>query len=237
MRKKILIIGNDEGLPGVKMDIRSYQAFFKSAVGGNWYDSEIETQLNPVKRDLLSKLSEFKRISLDYLIVYFSGHGGQERETMLELNRNGELIAASDLIDIASRQLTIYDCCRCYPEVKQARQLLDEAFAEFSGYNTREKFEKRIMESYPQQIQLYACSVGEYSNDTPNGGVYSQFLLQSASNIDSEYKLVGTAHMEATELTVQNNRNLPAKQQQHPDSLIPKVLSSRQLIIGINPRM
>ena len=214
MQKKILMIGNDSGLPGVKVDIINYTAFFKSPIGGNWYDSEIEIKRNPAKKDLIKRLSELKNLGLDFMIVYFSGHGGQDRETLLELNSEGEVINDSELHNIGKKQITIYDCCRSYPEEKRAALQLDEAYAEFAEYDTRAKYEKRIMQAIPQ---------------------YSKYLLQSAKNIESEYKLVGAAHAEAAELTIDYCKYLPKENKQLPDAILPKCLSSQQLIIGINP--
>lgn len=54
------------------------------------------------------------------------------------------------------------------------------------------------------------------------------FVIHSNS-----YKLVGIAHEEAKERTVRD-ANL-RKHTQNPDSILPRCLSSQQLIIAINP--
>lgn len=235
MNKRILLIGNDKGLPGVKVDLANYRNFFKSPYGGNWYDTEITEMLNPTKIKLKSALEIFKFTSLDYFIVIFSGHGGQERETILELNSQGETIGESELHDIACRQLNIFDCCRCYPEpISKGLQLeaLEKLFTEF---NTRSKFEKRISESVHQQVLLYACSIGEYSYDTSDGGIYSQYLLKAANNIVGDFKLLGTAHDEASIKTIEKTKNSTIYDPQNPEAILPRCLTSQQLIIGVNP--
>lgn len=236
MKKKIVIIGNNEGLPGVKVDIENYKQFFKSPFGGNWLDEEIDVKLNPLKTELIIELNRLKGLLLDYLIVIFSGHGGQERETMLELNSRGELIGESELKYLASRQLNIYDCCRCYPiSINESRQF--EALAKpFSNINTREKFDKRIKQAISQQVSLYSCSIGEVSNDTSEGGVYSKYLIQSAKNVVDDFKLIGNAHNEAYNLTVDNNKKLQIDKHQHPDAVLPRCLSTQQLIISVKPK-
>lgn len=236
MKKKILIIGNNDGLPGVKIDIENYKRFFKSPIGGNWLESEIDaTWLNRSKTELVTELNRLKGLSLDYLIVVFSGHGGQERETILELNSRGELIGESELKYLASRQLNIYDCCRSFPtSINESRQS-EFLVKSFSAFNTREKYEKRILQAINQQVSLYSCSIGEVSNDTSEGGVYSKYLIQSAKNIIDDFKLVGNAHVEAYNLTVENNKKLPKEKHQHPDAILPRCLSSQQLIISVKP--
>lgn len=229
MEKKILIIGNTDGLPGVKVDIESYKAFFKSSYGGDWYDSEIIEKVNSSKSEIKITLENLKSQALNYLIVIFSGHGGQERETILELNSNGELINESELKNIAYRQLNIFDCCRAYPETMTKGIVNEMQTRTFSYTNTRARFEKRIMEANQQQVSLYACTVGEYAHDTSQGGAYSKNLLASATTIDSDYKLIGTAHEEASILTT---REFPG---QHPEANLLRLLSSQQLIIGIKP--
>jgi hypothetical protein len=235
MEKRILLFGNDEGLPGVKVDMKNYKQFFKSPVGGNWLDIEINTLINPTKKELVDWLSLYKNLSLDYLIVIYSGHGGQERETLLEINPKGELIGESELKHIAKRQLNVFDCCRCYPESLHESFQLEALAKSFSAFNTRQIFEKRILQAIPQQVSLYSCAIGEISNDTKEGGIYSQTFLMSARQIHDEYKLIGTTHIEAAEKTIEITKHLPKEKHQHPEAILPKCLSSQQLIISINP--
>jgi len=225
MQKRILIIGNNDGLPGVKVDIENYKIFFKSQYGGNWHDNEIIEKLNISKLELITLLKSLKNLSLNYLIVIFSGHGGQERETILELNSHGEYISESELKNLAYRQLNIFDCCRCY-----SQPILESKTTELrlkNLFSTREKYEKRIMEAVHQQASLYACSIGESANDTAKGGAYSKNLIAAAISETNEYTLVGHAHQVASILTSIEFKN------QHPEAILPKCLSSQQLILGI----
>ena len=102
-------------------------------------------------------------------------------------------------------------------------------FRTFAITDTRERFEKRIMEANHQQINLYACAIGECAHDTSQGGAYSKNFLSCSSNIPGEFKLVGTAHNEASILTI---KEFP---DQHPEGDLLRLLSSQQLIIGIRP--
>lgn len=229
MKKRVLIIGNNNGLPGVKVDMENYKKFFKSNYGGEWNDGEIIEKLNSSKADIEWEITLLKIMKLDYLIVIFSGHGGQMRETMLELNDKGELISESELREISIRQLNIYDCCRCYPQTVLESVRNEMTLKLYSYQGTRAKFEKRIMEAIPQQVSLYACSKGEYANDTSKGGAYSKNLISCSVSTTSEYTLVGSAHDTASILTTAEFNK------QHPESIIPRCFSSQQLIIGIKP--
>jgi hypothetical protein len=237
MRKKILLIGNNNGLEGVNVDFQNYIQFFKSKTGGEWNDGEIITMMNPLKVLLNLQIANLKRENLDYLIVIFSGHGGQERETVLELNNKGESIEESALKYISTRQLNIYDCCRSYPTKAEAAtekmiRLFDSGGKIF--YSTRARYEVRIMSSISQQICLYACSIGETAEDTKDGGIYSSSLLQSGAAIQGsteDYSFVGNTHISAKYIVKAKGYK------QNPDAVLPRCLSNQQLIFSINPQI
>jgi len=229
MEKRILLIGNDEGLPGVKVDIENYKNFFKSSIGGAWLDSELIPKLNVSRFDLLKEIQRLKLQSLDYLVVIFSGHGGQKRETVFELNPSGETLNESEIRHICNRQLNIFDCCRAYPQRLFEGTIYKAVSETLTDFTTRRKYENRILESIHQEVLLYACSIGEVANDTSQGGVYSKYLIQSSKPTNTKYRLVGSAHQAASVLVTNDFPN------QHPDSVLPRCLSEQQLIIGINP--
>jgi len=236
MKKRILLIGNNEGLEGVNVDFHNYSRFFKSKAGGEWYDHEIIPMMNPSKISLVNQITILKSERLDYLIVIFSGHGGQERETVLELNRRSETIEESALKDLCTRQLNIYDCCRSYPSIGAATEKMTRLFESGGAIlaSTRDRYESRIMNSIPQQICLYACSIGETAADTKDGGIYSTSLLESAAaimNSTDNYYYVANSHVDA-------KRIVKAKGfKQNPDAILPRCLSSQQLIFSINPKI
>lgn len=235
MKKKAILIGNTSGLQGVQVDITRFTAFLKSNSGGAWYDSEIDIIENERKSSLLHKIDALKKQSFDYLVVMFSGHGGQLRQTVLEINGVGETIDETALRQIANRQLNIYDCCRAFPATmtKSAMDSLSASFSESVNRN-RQRYDDRIMQAIPQQALLYSCSVGQVSYDTANGGVYLTNLLKTAHNIayDQQFKLVGLAHQESvaptTESSVKEKQGL-----QVPEAILPKCLSTQQLIISM----
>lgn len=198
MKRKALLIGNSNGLQGVKLDIRHFTEFLKHDVGGQWYDSEIEVKMNPSKKDLLAAIQQFKSVKYDFFYVLFSGHGAYEKSTILEINGNDEYVYESDLKNIATRQISIFDCCRQRISDSLNEGLVKSFRNSLSGMaNIRAKYKSRIMQAIEQQVSLYACSVNESALDTEKGGLYIQNLLKAATNISSEYKLVGVAHEEA----------------------------------------
>lgn len=233
MKRQALLLGNNEGLAGVKIDIANFSNFLISNSGGAWESTEIDTYMNIRKTDLISLLGKYYYSNIDFLIIYFSGHGGQDRETMLELNQYNESISETDLLYKSDRQLNIYDCCRSYPEIKTDSLLMKKAlFSESESYLRRRirlLYEERIMSARTQQVKLFSCSVGEYSNDTREGGLYTQNFLKAAKKNSNTFKLVSEAHEEAASVTtVQSNGK------QNPDHMYPKLSSKEQLIISIN---
>jgi hypothetical protein len=226
MKRKALLIGNTNGLQGVQIDIEKTKKFLKSPQGGTWYDREVEIFSNPKKAALLKRIEELRYSSLDYLILLFSGHGGQERQTLLELNAMGETVNESQLKNIAERQLNIYDCCRASTQRSIALGALSASFSESVTY-ARQRYENRIMKAIPQQIQLYSCAIGQVSYDTPNGAVYLSNLISAATEIRDEFVTVGSAHDVARAKTIQENPS------QTPEAVLPKCLMSQQLIISM----
>lgn len=245
MKRKALLIGNSNGLAGVKLDIANWVKFLKSEKGGQWYGNEIDIVMNPKKPDILSRIANIKASSPDFVIVVFSGHGAYQRkavdgQTILEINDN-EVIGENNLIGIALRQISVFDCCRgVLTEVLSESQKEVRAFSKGGTFqqNVRSYYEKRIMEAMPQQICLYACAIDESAMDTERGGIYTNQLLCCSSSFqkNESYKLVAKAHIAAAEGT--RSAALCSKHTQNSDAIFQPDYSQQeqqQLIIGINP--
>jgi hypothetical protein len=208
-----------------------------SEFGGQWYDFEISLEINPTRSGLLSKISALKSEKPDFAFVVYSGHGAFSRGTVLEINKDGDYVFESELREIAPRQVLIFDCCRVVlnlqlSEVKSYCRML---LINESHRDLRKYYEKRIMESIEQQASLYACSIGESSYDTNDGGVYSICFLSSIKpEPNDQFKLLALAQEEAKPKTKKMAYDLYSKAQT-PDQTLPKCFSSQQLIISINP--
>lgn len=236
MKRKAFLLGNTNGLSGVQTDLVKLERFLCSDFGGAWAPTEVESKYNMSRVGLLTKLAQIKEERNDYVIVLYSGHAGQLRETTFEINSEGERVEESRFKGLASRQLNIFDCCRAYPE----RTILEERSLEafFSSVrksvnlDIRQRYERRIMEAIPQQSTIYSCSIGECSYDTKEGAIYLSNLLKSAMNFGSGFKLVSTAHQETetpTYLYSLSQDHGP----QNPDHDLPKCLSGQQLVISM----
>jgi hypothetical protein len=212
----------------------------KSDIGGAWYDIEICQPLyNPSRSLLLSTIMNIKMKKNDYVIVLFSGHGEQKRETIIGINEKDERIKESELKGIASRQLTIFDCCRVFQKQQLREDIFSKSMMNFSSSDEitniiRKKYDDRIMQSIAQQATLYSCSTGQSSYDTNNGAVYLNNLLKAAkSNSDKEFMTVGVAHQQAVNPTYEYSLSV-GQGPQNPDASLPKCFTEQQLIISIN---
>jgi hypothetical protein len=240
LKRRALLIGNSQGLQGVTIDVQKMSGFLQSRIGGAWYPHEIQTLLSPEKRDLMNTIAQLRAQNNDYVIALFTGHGGHKRQTILEINARGETIGESDLLNIAKKQLSVFDCCR----VVQQEQVLKSYTVDSATIlresldSIRERYEARIQQAIDQQAILYSCAVGQCSYDTPSGAIYLGNLLSAAASIDAsaQFKTVGAAHDEARVKTIDDVRRLPASSHhgsQTPEAILPKCLTSQQLIISV----
>ena len=233
MKRKALLIGNSRGLTGVQIDLDNFESFLHSNEGGAWNLDEITVLPNATNKQLNLAIESIRESQADYCIVYFSGHGGFERQTILEL-ADESLINENELHHLSTRQLTIFDCCRYQEE----RVIFESANASLESFEIsdsnreyyRKKYDERILKAIPQQARLYSCSIGEISNDTPEGGIYTKALLE----LKGITQTVGEAHSKAVEI-VNSSWNIfqeKREDKQNPDAILPKCFTFQQLIIS-----
>lgn len=239
MKRRALLIGNSRGLAGVKRDIANMRQFLMGRYGGAWRNGEIETMMNPSLSDLKSKLKVIKAEQNDFVIVLFSGHGGYERTTVLEINGQNEIIDDTELIGLAPRQISIFDCCRVVCSYQEEREMLMERklFSITDSVDTiRQRYDSRIIQAIPQQGRLYACRIGQCAHDHEDGrgAYYLNNLLKHARSISGAYGLVGDVHEDASEDT-KTEVLIKENAIQEPVCSLPKCLSSQQLIISVHP--
>jgi len=235
MKKKILMVGNTNGLRGVPADMHDYYSFFTSPIGGNWCDEEIDRLWNPCKRCLFKKINEIERADYDYVITIFTGHGGEtDSGTVLNINGRKERIVLNDLTNLSRKQLLIFDCCR-HPVLIPFDIKAEGTILSMSRDPIRKEYENRILASGQQKIILFACDRGEYAEDTGYGGLYSQCLLIATetelANSDSPFVSVSRAHYEAVALMKREK----AVMRQHPQILQSHCAIQRRLPLAINP--
>lgn len=250
MNKKAIIIANqDPLLAGVSKDIEHIQDFLKDIVGGAWNSDEIAVHINPSKLSLKVLLRAYKQSNYDYMMVFFTGHGGHKRQqTYVQINNHGDLIDQSSLENLCHKQINIYDCCR-----SEIEELKEEAQTRFSGeaydsaisqtlnkMEARKLYENQIQIAKPQQLILYSCSLNEYSHDKSYGALYLTNLLKEARKFDTSkfhgkrFKLALEAHLDAEVRVKADNRD--QQNPQNPDYQAVKFPQvDDYLVFSVNP--
>lgn len=210
-------------LAGALLDARHIVAYLRSAVGGAWVDNEIRVLQNP---NIEVVVSEFGCTNVDYLLVYFAGHGSHNgNQTILHLNESAAL-GEKALSGCAKRQLTIIDACRVQvrtgglgdpiTESKKHPILIDENEA-------RACFDRAINHAPEEYHTLYACNVGQTSKESAvEGGHFTSALLQSAWNWASQQKGVLDA----------GNAAFAAWQMMQAQGITPEI---QQPVVSANP--
>ncbi len=236
MEKMAIIFGNKNGLPSVEKDCNRIEEFLRSPLGGCWIDDEILYLPFEITADELNEIIvSIKQLNLDYVFVYFSGHGGsRSQQTILEINSNEEKIYLRELLHLSQRQLTIVDCCR-YPcdMLNEEEFSLKKSIKQESSRMIpfiRESFDKRLSQALPQNVIVYSCSYGEYSDDLGNGSRFTNALLDSLYSVDKQYKLVSEVFIEAADVTSESS-----EYSQNPKLSMPKISPQYQIPLSINP--
>ena len=236
-RKALLICNNDAS--GATHDIDKWRKFLLSGGGGAWENSEIERLVNPTLSYLYATLSRVSRENNDFVLVVFAGHGEWKRSTLLEINPQGDEISEAAFNNLATREIVCLDCCR---GVSRLTESAVEAELRFFSANQRsslrQTYDKRMMEAEPQQVNLYACKVGQCAYGDNDGGFYTNNLLGAAHDFlpNSEFQTINRAHNIAAPLTTNETRSREGKLQE-PVMTDGRCVTSRQLIIGVSTKM
>ena len=230
MKKKILMIGNTDGLPGVPLDIDTYYNFFTSPIGGNWCHEEIDILLDTDRRCLFRKINEIERTRYDYLITFYSGHGNEASDgTSLHINEY-ETIAMRELLGLSPRHLLILHCCRNYAlvpdDIRPGPSMLS-----MRRDPVRKAYEDQIWYSAPQEVILFACDEGELAWGTCAGGYYLQHLLFVAKMALADYLFVSVSHAHRKAVSLMKT---DPHLRQHPQIRQTPCLPKRRLPLAVN---
>lgn len=189
--RKALIIGSpDEKIPGVNVDIDSLKKFFKSPVGGVWYDSEITTLLSPSASEIRKQIELLK--FKDYSLIFFAGHGYhsiERKRTILHIN-SYETFDSLELRTGAQKHTLMLDCCR---KPESERHLLKAATESMTYDSVRRSapnpeecrlyFDKAISDCDTGLVVMNSCSIDETAGESASeGGYYTSSLIDSANN-------------------------------------------------------
>ena len=246
-RQAIIIANTDQEIPGVNNDITLIDEFLRSVSGGAWSENEMVRFVNASRSSLIQHLASIKG-NLDYLVIFFTGHGFHDGEnTVLQIN-GSQSINERELSGLCPRQMNIFDCCRKVARVAIEDALLESVNTMSAGLESlsavyldateaRLLFNRRVGMAAPQQVTLYSCSKDEYSLDTMRGGLYITALLKKAGEFHRNrepFQTAVNAHIQIANRVSERSR-AHENNSQIPDYLAPKIIPDQQLIISINP--
>jgi hypothetical protein len=173
-------------LRGTALDVRNFRDYLMSPIGGAWANEEIDPIGHPTIEQLLELIERAN--ASEYVLFYFSGHGGYYGREMsiLPSRRNGTML--HDIIRLITRPFTlIVDACRntineeVSLEMPDGGRLLTEGLDRIEEY--RAAFDKAIRESTAPRAILYGCRRGQDAVDlSQSGGVFTTCLLNEAKN-------------------------------------------------------
>ena len=236
MKRLAILLSHVDGELSSNKDADDMYKFLASLRGGAWGRNEIFHKDNIQLWELSDLIDKVRKLKLDYLFFYFSGHGGYVRDTELELNPDGERISERCLTGLADRQLNIFDCCRAPISMafaEDSMKMLKEA-TESMRLGARNLFNSRVMAAAHQHMSLYACRIGQKAYDDGNGGIYTQKLLSTASAASDRILLASQVHARVSEQMVKESI-LQGGKAQAPDYFMAKLPSRLQLPFAINP--
>ena len=197
-----LNVAGYEDLPGTAMDVENWKAYLMSPLGGEWIDrDEIQRFYEPDLETIRAFLRAYKD---DYVLVLFSGHGGEDPigrggacERIVCLNRNELAVPAQEICPI-NFGTAIFDCCRTTDEDTVSMEKLGFAndrmialnesrsnnFTQLRNRNLRNVFQMALETDPTGIVQMCACSSNETAMERHdrgmNGGVYSTLLINGA---------------------------------------------------------
>jgi hypothetical protein len=201
-------------LRGVSADLSNLRNFLLSPNGGRFYPSEI---ISLPRAELSDVVSVIQGVQVDYLFVYFSGHGYTERFS------NRRMLSLQDyhvedlfLLNRSPRQLVIADACRNFTgaAISGIPQFGEEP-DHFDGESeVRNLFNKLILQSPAGRMIIHGTQHGHYSSDSSSGGYFTRALLHVGTNIKAEQTYSWTSienvlHYVPSVLNRNNNFQLP----------------------------
>ena len=238
MKRAAFLFGNTDGLKGVKKDINRFRAFLESDIGGAWEPFEIDSGCDLTLDVVRRKIVDIRKGEYDYVIVYFSGHGGMVRTTRLCLNSNEEYIDEYEFAGLANRQLSIFDCCRTSPIVAtNSKGATFDAANEADVLNFRSRYrahyERLIEAASPQEVRLYACQKDKKAYDTSKGGAYTQQLIGDAVK-KSNYSNVYVNDVHRIAASAVKYSGMMIGEPQEPDiEVVSQVSQPRDLVFAV----
>ena len=204
MKRKALLVsysgwdlGKTKYLKGVRRDVVRYKKYLMSNRGGAWLPEEIKVMadesLEEVKRELETIRDEHNNL----VFTVYTGHGAYDTgENCRELGiSKSDCIYDKDFKGLAERQISIFDCCseiESHATIDERVFTVEPLFEKAAAYSKlyRVYYEKACMTRPPQSLFFYAAMEGGTAYDTPEGGLYTNCLLNrlETSEADMDFK-------------------------------------------------
>lgn len=197
------MVDGEDHLPGAVKDVRSWQSFLTSNLGGAWDEGEISCLSMPTSESVARLI----RLHSDgYVFIAFSGHGFERvnrdgtTTKMLCLN-DREKSVPTDAISPKKFATAIFDCCRgldfsilraevgmeSYACAMDSAELANENFSQNSIiWQGRQACKKAFLSGLSRgemskTVNMFACSMNESANDNAEvGGYYTTLLIRGA---------------------------------------------------------
>ena len=208
--------------------------------GGAWNKDEIVYMPDQDACSIIESINKIGDENNDYVIVYFTGHGGLQGDTVVEVNPNNELLKENSFFGLAERQLNILDCCRTVqtsPLNIYGNKRGMGAMGMKLRDDVRAEYDDLVMKADPQLVRLYSCSEGESSYPSANGSYYTNNLMGCARELlmnDDIISVHKCHHAASIKTAIEVKRDL--KQEQHPTIIPSKCLAQAELPFCFNPK-
>lgn len=239
MKRKAILIGNTRNLAATPLDLLKAASLLMSNKGGAWNRDEIVYMPDQDACSIIEMINKIRDEKNDYVIVYFTGHGGLQSDTIVEVNPKNELLKENYFFGIAERQLNILDCCRTVQtsplNIYSSKRGMSPMEMKLRD-NVRVEYEDLVMKADPQLVRLYSCSEGESSYPSASGSYYTNNLMECARELlmNDDIVSVHKCHDAASIKTaIEVKRDL--KQEQHPAIIPTKCLAQAELPFCFNP--
>ncbi len=186
-RKAVLICSPGSGknrLPGVAQDLSNMYNYLLSPRGGAWYKSEIHVLDNPSAWQAW----QATQVATDYSFVYFSGHGFMDVWGNNQLCLYDGDVTDTELLNTSVRQLVLIDACRVYmPSISGIPEEVEKWLYASGLSEARNLFNDYILSSPPGITIVHATAAGETAQDTPEGAIFTNALLNKAFTYKPTY--------------------------------------------------
>jgi hypothetical protein len=185
MKRKALIIGaspDSDYLAGVARDVKNWENFLLSPVGGSWRNSEVKVLREPTKAEALNASAWME--DSDYGKIIFIGHGYIEDDelgspvTFFNLNED-EVVSERELNPRTPWFIQIMDCCRKYIPVEEAINFskISASVLALNEDTARSLYDTAISRSEKGLVRMYAADLSQGAADEES---FSDVLIRQA---------------------------------------------------------